>query len=159
MVAIVCDCVHNVVMANVTVVPDKTTLKNYLAKGLTQAQVVDAWEKDSGNRVSRSAIAMAIERYGLKSNNPRVRHEDLLPWHVEMQHRHLSDARNLRSLGRKKQGRQLSENDAQRLEAWLQRLTEANAVVRYDADTEEGFFWVPRLPEHGDDVIDRTNVA
>lgn len=159
MVAIACDGVHNKNMANVTVVPDKTTLKNYLAKGLTQAQIVDAWASDSGNRVSRSAIAMAIARYNLNSNNPRTRHDDLLPWRVELEHRGLSDARNLRALGRRREGRPLPPVDEQRLDSWLEKLNEANAVVRYEPDTEEGFFWVPRLPEHGDDIIDRTNVA
>src|SRR6478752_7450426 len=48
------------------VVPDKAQLKKYLAAGLTQKQIVEQYEKDTGIKVSRSAIGMAISRYGLR---------------------------------------------------------------------------------------------
>lgn len=138
-------------------VPDKTTMRRYLAKGMTQQQIADAWLDETGERVARSAIAMAIERYGLRSANPRPTYEELLPWTVAVEHRNHMDARMLRLEGRLRAGKSLNEQELRYLERWKEELAEANAVVYYDRDTDTGFWWVPRRPEHGDDLIDRSN--
>lgn len=138
-------------------VPNKTELRRYLSKGMTQQQIVDAWEKDSGVRVSRSAIAMAIERNSLSSAHQRPEYTDLLPWRVAAEHRWHYDARMLRLEGRRRAGRKLTEREGTFLDRWKNELLEASAVIHYERDTEDGFFWVPRLPEHGDDLIDRSN--
>lgn len=133
------------------VVPDATILRRYLDEGLTQAEIVEAWEKDSNVRVSRSSIGMAIDRYGLRSAHPRNRYEDLLPWKVLVEHRDHMDARMLRLEGRRRAGERLSHRDKVSLHNWLERLEAAGAVVHYDPDTPEGFHWV--VPEEGDDDI------
>jgi len=142
-------------MANAQVVPNKTELRAYLSQGLTQQQIVDAWKRDSGVTVSRSAIAMAIERYGLKSAHPRARYEELLPWRVAIEHRERTDARMLRLEGRRRAGQKLGEKEERWLDGWLEQLREQNAVIHYDRDTEQGFWWIPREPEHGDEIINR----
>lgn len=135
-------------------VPGKTELRRYLERGLTQAQIAEAWEQDSGVRVGRSAIAMAIERYGLKSGKPRPRYEDMLPWEVRGEHAMHNVARMLRLEGRRRQGGKLSEKEKRLLTNWRAALDEQNAVVTYDPDTAEGFFWTDRL-ESDDDLIRR----
>lgn len=138
-----------------TRVPNKTQMRQYLERGLTQAQIVDAWEQESGFRVSRSAIAMAIERYDLKSAHPRPRYEDLLPWTVAVEHRQHIDARMLRLEGRRRAGQRLSESEARWLQQWKDDLERVGGVVHYERDTDEGFFWIPREKEHGDELIAR----
>lgn len=139
-------------------VPDKTTMRRYLARGMTQQQIADAWLEETGERVARSAIAMAIERYDLRSANPRPTYDELLPWTVAVEHRNHMDARMLRLEGRRRAGKPLNEQEARYLERWKEELAEANAVVYYDRDTSEGFFWVPRMKHHGDSLIDTSNL-
>lgn len=133
-------------------VPGKGELKRYLNSGMTQAQIVEAWADDSGERVSRSAIAMAIARFGLKSAHQRPEYRDLLPWTVAEEHRHHIDARMLRLEGRRRAGGELSEGELRWLTNWKNELERVNAVVHYERDTDEGFFWVPR-EAHTHDLI------
>jgi len=140
-------------------VPNKTQLRRYLSKGLTQKEIVDLWEQESGERVSRSAIAMAIERYDLKSAHPRPTYPELLPWVIGEEHRQHLDARMLRLEGRRRAGRRLYEFEQRVLDQWKEALERANAVIHYEKDTDEGFFWIPRTAEHGDDLIDRSNAV
>ncbi|HKN44284.1 MAG TPA: hypothetical protein VJW23_10190 [Propionibacteriaceae bacterium] len=137
-----------------TRVPDKTQLKNYLAKGLTQQQIVDAWEVDSNIRVSRSAIGMAIRRYDLASSRPRPNYMEMIPWRIRWDHRMAWDVRMLRLEARRRRGEALTDKEKRDLTQWRSRLDEANAVVIYERDTEEGFLWVGRTPED-DDIIRR----
>lgn len=137
----------NVNSMNGPFVPGKSEMEAYLKRGLTQAQIVEAWEEDSSKRVSRSAIAMAIERYGLKSSKPRPRYEDMIPWTVKTEHASRRDVEYLRAEGRRRKGEALSEKEARRLTEWKKLLKEKGAVVTYNPDSEQGFFWVPFDPE------------
>lgn len=121
---------------------------------MTQAQMVDAWEQESGMRVSRSAIAMAMSRWDVPAQKPRPRYEDMLPWHVLAEHRLNAQARLLRLEGRRRKGGHLTDRELAWLTTWREELAAANAVIVYDPDTEEGFFWVVR-EETDDDVIRR----
>lgn len=123
------------------VAPDKTQLGRYLAEGLTQQQIVDAWEADSGVRVSRSTIAMAIDRYNLRSAHSRPRYFEMIPWEVKTEHAHHNDARMLRLEARRRQGGNLTEKEARILTAWRVLLDERNAVILYDPQTEQGWWW------------------
>ena len=134
--------------------PDPTQLKNYLTKGLTQAQIVEAWEKKTGVRISRSTVGMAIARFGMDSSHPRPRYEDMLPWKVSVPHRMKWDARMLRLEAKRRRGKALTERELRLLTQWRQQLEEAQAVIVYEHDTDEGFFWVNRKAED-DDIIRR----
>lgn len=134
--------------------PDKTWLRRHAQAGMTQQQMVAAWEEESGVRVSRSAIAMAMHRHGVEAARPRPRYEDTLPWHVLDEHKYNAQARLLRLEGRRRQGRALNSKELQWLTTWRRELEAHNAVVMYDPRTEEGFHWVTRQ-ESDDDVIRR----
>lgn len=146
-------------MTATQVVPGKGELKRYLNAGLTQAQIVEAWKEDSGNKVSRSAIAMAIARYGLKSAHQRPDYKELLPWTVAEEHRWHIDARMLRLEGRRREKGEtsISAPEMRWLSNWKSELARKEAVVYYDRDTEEGFFWVPRS-DAGADTVDPNEV-
>lgn len=68
-----------------------------------------------------------------------------------------NDARMLRLEGRRRKGLAINEKDLRLLTNWREQLEEANAVVAYDAETEEGFFWVNRK-DTDDDIIRRGRV-
>jgi len=138
----------------VTRAPNKTQLKNYLAKGLTQEQIVEAWERDSNIRVSRSAIGMAIKRYELASSRPRPNYMEMIPWTVRREHQMHWDARMLRLEARRRRGEALTDKEKRDLTQWRSRLDEADAVVVYEPDSNEGFFWVQRLSTD-DDIVRR----
>ncbi|HET6917191.1 MAG TPA: Clr5 domain-containing protein, partial [Acidimicrobiales bacterium] len=104
------------------VVPDKTKLRLYLQKGMTQKEIVDQWEEESGFRVSRSAIGMAIARYGLESANPRPRFDDLIPWTVRTVHKNRYDLRMLRLEHRRRHGKKLTDDQRKRLTSWRKAL-------------------------------------
>ncbi|AKY03713.1 transcriptional repressor [Streptomyces phage Lannister] len=80
-----------------------------------------------------------------------VRDDELIPWHIKEEHRWLYPLAMLRIEARNRAGAGLSELEQSRLKNWKAMLEEENAVVHYDPDTEEGFFYVPRQP--GDDDI------
>ena len=141
---------HTVTMANIQVAPTKNELEQMLRRGLTQQQIVAEWEEKTGTAVSRSAIAMAMKRYGLKSARPRPRHEDMLPWHVKDEHKNHIEARMLRMEGRRRKGLPLKEEDLRWLNNWRRQLDEAGAVVAYDPETDEGFFWIERKASDSD---------
>jgi hypothetical protein len=151
-------------MSNARRVPDADQLRAYLDRGLTHAEIADAWFNDSGTRVSRSTVSMAVARFNLKDHSPRahMRHSDLIPWKLEGEHVYKPEARLLRLEGRRRAGHMLREDETRWLENWKQELSEAGAVIHYDPDTEEGFFWVTRadsrvVTEGDDDLIDRSN--
>ena len=134
--------------------PDKTWLRRHAQVGLTQKQMVDAWEKESGVRVSRSAIAMAMHRHGVEAAKPRPRYEDMLPWHVLDEHKYNAQARLLRLEGRRRKGGSLNSKELQWLTTWRRELEAHNAVVVYDPATDDGFHWVERA-ETDDDIVRR----
>ena len=141
------------------IVPDETQMRRYVERGLTQQQIADQYEKDTGIRCSRAAIGMALARYDMTTSRPRPRHTDLLPWEVRQEHRMMNDARMLRFEARRRAGMELREKDRKALEGWLLRLKEQNAVVHYEPDTDKGWWWVPREPQDGRSIIRRPKKA
>lgn len=136
------------------VTPDKTWLRLHAQMGYTQKRMVEAWEEESGVRVSRSAIAMAMNRHGVEAAKPRPRYDEMLPWHVLDEHKYNTQARLLRLEGRRRKGGKLTPRELQWLTTWRRELEAHNAVVMYDPETAEGFHWVERLATD-DDVIRR----
>ncbi|ANT41081.1 transcriptional repressor [Streptomyces phage Nanodon] len=80
-----------------------------------------------------------------------VRDDELIPWHIKEEHRWLYPLAMLRVEARSRAGAKVTELEEQRLASWKSMLEEENAVVHYDPDTEEGFFYIPRQP--GDEDI------
>jgi hypothetical protein len=140
-----------------TIVPDKRKMEAYLKLGLSQQGIADQYEEDTGIKVSRSAIAMAIERYGLQSAQPRARYMDMVPWRLAPEHRMHTDARMLRLEGRRRRGAPLKEGELRRLDQWLTLLRERDCVIHYDGRTARGFWWCPRTEEDSD-IVRRAKV-
>ncbi|MEU0674456.1 hypothetical protein ABZ330_16450 [Streptomyces sp. NPDC006172] len=77
--------------------------------------------------------------------DPRiVRDTELIPWDIAPEHRWKYPIAMLRLEARVKAGTKLTEDERGRLASWREMLAEENAVVHYDPETEDGFFYVPR---------------
>lgn len=98
------------------------------------------------------------ERRGFERRN--VRDERLIPWKIEDdRHRYLEDPINLRREARRRAGEPIGKDPEYQAKAlaeldnWIARLAEEDAVVHYDPDTEQGWFWLPRRPGVDLDLI------
>lgn len=83
-----------------------------------------------------------------------ARNDELIPWHVKAEHRWAYPVAMLRAEARRRAGFELPDDMQGRVNSWLKMLEEQKAVVHYDPDTEQGFFYVPREGED-DDIIHR----
>lgn len=124
------------------VVPNKTEMRRFLRLGLTQQQIAEAWEAETGVRVSRAAIAMAIARYGLQSTHSRPRYEETIPWKLRPEHQNDHNARMLRLEGRRRRGLPLTDQEARWLAAYVDNFKQRGIVVTYTPDL--GFVWMQR---------------
>lgn len=107
--------------------------------GLTHQQIAARIEQDTGVRVSRSTVSVALSRAGLSKDAMRYKSE--LPWKVRGEHLTQYPARMLRLLGRRRADITLSDDEAERLDAWLEALEEKDLVVGYMPEGE-GFIYV-----------------
>ena len=140
-----------------TLVPDRNRMEGYLTRGLTNPQIVEQYEKDTGIRVTRQAISMALQRYGMTPTIPRQNYRDLLPWTVRPEHKMQSDARLLRMEMRRRLGKPLTQRDLTWLTNWKTSLNEEGAVVNYTP--ELGFHWIERREGVDTDLIRKPEPA
>jgi hypothetical protein len=69
---------------------------------------------------------------------------DLVPWHVNPQHKWAYPLMMLRVESRLREGLGNPETMQARLDRWKAMLARDDVVVDYDASTEDGFAYVPR---------------
>lgn len=130
-----------------TRVPDKSTLQRWLEEGLTQQQMVDRTYEETGEVVTRSAIANAIVRYGMATDGARYDKE--VPWNINPIHATATPLRNLRLLGRRNAGRAMNDRERVILDTWLEELAENEWIVGYDPDDMTGFHYISaRYKDH-----------
>lgn len=129
----------------------ETEVKRWFEEGKTYREMVDLYREQYNLEVSQT---MFSNRRALRGWTRRhVRDDELIPWHVEPQHRNERPVVMLRLEARKRAGLPISESEEAELAYFLGQLKEKSAVVYYDPTTERGFFYVPR--EAGDDDLIR----
>lgn len=134
-----------------TRVPDKVTLTRWLDEGLTQQQMVDRTFEETGEVVTRSAIANAMVRYGIAADG--ARYEEEVPWQINPIHATATPLRNLRLLGRRRAGKTLNDRERIALDTWLHELTVKQWIVGYDYDDMAGFHYISEAyKDHDTDV-------
>ena len=134
-----------------TRVPDKVTLTRWLDEGLTQQQMVDRTFQETGEVVTRSAIANAMVRYGMSADG--ARYEEEVPWQINPIHATATPLRNLRLLGRRRAGKTLNDRERVILDTWLHELTLKQWIVGYDYDDMGGFHYISEAyKDHDTDV-------
>lgn len=119
-------------------------VKRWFEEGLTYREMVERYQTQYNLQV---APTMFSNRRAARGWDRRiVRDVDLIPWRVMPQHISRHAVAMLRALGRKRAGYPLSEREERELASLLGRLREADAVIHYEPDTEDGFFYVTRQP-------------
>ena len=116
-----------------------------MAERMTHQQIADQVYRDTGYRVSRSSVSVALSRVAM--TKPKRRHT--IPWRVKSEHNNRYPIVMLRLLARRQDGEQLTTEQATRLNSWLARCDRDSVIVAYAPSTEEGTFYVPRKSETG----------
>ena len=136
-------------MAPPTRTSDKGTLARWLAEVRTQAQMVELTEQEFGHRVSRSAIANALVRFGLAGSTPR--YHDYIPWRINPVHATAHPLRMLRLLGRRGENNFLNQREMDMLDSWLKQMKDKEFIVGYDPNDSRGFHYInKKYKDHKD---------
>ena len=138
-------------MAPPRLVPSKDTLVHWQEEGLTHEQMAERVFEQDGHRISRTAISVAFQRYGLSKEGKRYR--DTLPWTVSAGHAKAMPARMLRFMGRIEQGGELNDVEQRQYDRWLEEIEAQNLIVAYDPDDDLGFHYIDaKFKDHDTDV-------
>lgn len=129
-------------------IQDEGEVKRWFDEGRTYRWMCDEYLRKYNIEIVQSAFSNIRGRHGWSRRI--ARDDNLIPWAVKEIHRWRYQLAMLRVEGRLRAGFPIRDEDMVRLVPWKQDLTEGNLVVHYDADTEEGFFYVPRRPEDTD---------
>ena len=128
-----------------------------MAKTMTHAEIAEWVHQETGYKVGRSTVSAALSRAGLTE---RVRYDKALPWpKIKAIHNGHYAAQMLRAGARIEAGQPVNDDLARRYESWVQRLQEEDAVVPYDPETADGFFYVKRRPRIDKGLIRNPKVA
>lgn len=135
-----------------TKITDRAELIKWLRdERLTNAEAAARYLHRDGIELSSAAISMFRTRNNL--DPIRNTHSALLPWTVSMEHRGLYPAQMLRLEGRLRNGDDITDTKRDALERWKVKLAAEDAVVHYDADTPQGWHYVPRREDVDSDLI------
>ncbi|WDS51745.1 immunity repressor [Streptomyces phage Triumph] len=125
-------------------IQDEGEVIRWFAEGRTYQWMIDEYKRKYGIDTVASMRGNFRKRRGL--DRRITRNDDLIPWFVKEEHRWKYPVAMLRVEARLRDGQDLSETEQARLASWKEMLSEEKAVVHYDPDTEDGFFYVPREP-------------
>ncbi|USH44615.1 immunity repressor [Streptomyces phage BroPlease] len=131
-------------------IQDEQEVIRWFEEGWSYQEMTEEYQRKYNIEMKPSAWGNFRYRKGL--DRRIARDDELIPWAVERKHRSLYPLMMLRLEGRRRAGLPNDEEKTKRLESWKQMLEEENAVVHYDPDTVDGFFYVPREPKD-DDII------
>lgn len=132
------------------IIPSDSILARWRELGLTLEQIRDRVEEETGVRPGKSTVSAALSRAGLTK---KIRYDEI-PWdRISVQHNSHYILTQLRIGARINNGLPVRDGDRKRYEHWVNEVKAAGAVVHYDPDTVDGFFYVPR--QRGDKGIIR----
>ncbi|MFE0771955.1 hypothetical protein [Streptomyces sp. NPDC058861] len=129
-------------------IQDKTEVLRWFREKRTYDWMVQQYKEKYGISTTVPMWAAFRRRNGLDRRNARA--DDLIPWKLREDHRHLYPVMMLRAEGRLRAKKPVSEAIMKKLASWKQSLEEDNLVVHYDPDTEDGFFYIPREDQDTD---------
>lgn len=119
---------------------DYKVAEQMLRAGKTQLEVAERFG------VTQGAVSRAIDRGAIKHEYDSYARGRAMPWRVSEEHQNKYLARMLRAYHRHEQGLTNAPPLARMLESFLRSAAEQDFVITYRADTEDGFFRVPRRP-------------
>lgn len=130
---------------------DEGEVIRWFEEGRTYAWMIEEYRRKYNIETVPSMWGNFRRRRGLQRRI--TRNDELIPWAVKPEHRWLYPIAMLRAEARRREKGEeaLSELEKLRLPSWKKMLEEEGAVVHYDPDTDEGFFYIPR--QEGDDDL------
>ncbi|MCG8926664.1 hypothetical protein [Lentzea sp. CC55] len=133
-------------------IQDEGEVVRWMEEGKPYSWMVEEYKRKYNVETSISMWSNFRRRHDFEGR--MARDPELVPWKVKEEHSWATPLTMLRLEARRRQGFPLRPQDETRLINWLDAVKLQQAVVHYDPDTEEGFFYVPR-EERDDDLIRR----
>lgn len=134
-------------MAKPRIIPSDRELQRLVNKGFTHQEIADIISEESGTPIARSTVSAALSRAGMTE---RIRYDEIIPWSpIKVEHNYHYALTMLRLLARRNEGDELDDEKNARLDSWIEKLTNNNAVVVYVPDSAVGFHYVERKPSDG----------
>lgn len=130
---------------------DEGEIVRWFEEGRTYQWMCEEYARKYNIEVVPSTFGNFRRKRGLERRI--TRDDDLIPWHVQEQHRWAYPLAMLRVEARRRAGRDLRPRDLERLDAWLKHLKDDNLVVHYDPDLPDGFYYVPARKGVDTDII------
>lgn len=115
---------------------------NWFEEGRTYQWMTDKYQEKYGIETRLSMWGNFRRRHGLTRRI--ARNDDLIPWEVKVEHRWDYAIMMLRKEARRREGMDLSDEDARAVESWKAGMVRDGSVLHYDGDTDQGWFYVPR---------------
>ncbi|MCX5236250.1 hypothetical protein OG824_13675 [Streptomyces prunicolor] len=129
---------------------DEHEVIRWFEEGRTYQWMVEEYQRKYGIDTKPSMWGNFRRRRGLEARISRD--AELVPWDINAEHRWKYPVSMLRLEARLRGGFTISDEEQGRLDSWKQMMSEEDAVVHYDPDTEEGFHYV-RRQEGDNDLI------
>jgi hypothetical protein len=132
-------------------IQDESEVIRWFEQGVTYEEMVERYREKYNIETTPSMWGNFRRRRGL--DRRITRDDELIPWGVKVEHRHDYPILMLRKEARRRAGLPLSEEDEHAVDAWIAGMKEANTVLHYDPDTEDGWFYVRPRPGVDTDLI------
>lgn len=123
--------------------PPVEQLAELVEQGFTHTQIADMLTQETGQKITRSAVSVALSRARLTTPKKDLR---TAPWEVRAMHQNRFDLQMLRVHKRLEEGKPATDKDMKRYRSWRQRLDAEDAVIHYEPRSMQGFWWVRRRP-------------
>lgn len=127
---------------------DEQEVLRWFDEGKTYREMVELYEEKYQLQVGHSMFGNFRRRRGLERRISRD--DNLIPWEVKPDHRYKYPILMLRAEARRREGKELSEKRAAEVDRWLASLERDGAVLHYDPDTEQGWWYVHRTAADAD---------
>lgn len=124
-------------------IPDLLVEKLYEEYGLTATEIVDYLRMHMGIELTTSALTMWRKRRGL---DRKPAHPKRIPWKIRPEHSTTVQAQAIRAASRRAEGLAVDAERSRILAHWEGLLYPKGLVIHYDADTDEGWWYVPARP-------------
>lgn len=121
--------------------PDKTTMERWRAEGLSWPQVAQRWYEESNHLVRVDSLTMHASRLGL-TKAPEV--SPLMPWVLERRHRYTNRAQMLRYEIKRRKGEAIPPKKASQLEYFFLERLQKGTVIKYEPNSAQGLWDVPK---------------
>lgn len=129
-------------MAPPRFLPSDSTLAQWVEEGLTHKQMAERVKETTGVEVAVGTVSAALSRAGLTD---QLRYDEWIPWSpIRIDHANAYPLLMLRYYARRESGIKLTDMQETKLNNWIARMEEENAVVTYVHDSSDGWYYTPR---------------